>query len=216
MNLKTLLFSEKMVFCGAAKENGKKCTKYTPSRNSKEGKDVSASGASEMLTKLSTVIHHLRRAMVSGDRNAFSDAQLVECFLSGRDEAAFEELVRRHGPMVLGLCRRILKDGHDSEDAFQATFFVLARKAASITRRETVGGWLHGVAFKTALKAREAKSRRLTKERQAGEMPRDTLGDGDGNWEELLPVLDQELGRLPDKYRVPIVLCDLEGKSRKE
>jgi len=168
-----------------------------------------------MLAKLSTVIRRLGRAMVPGD-SAISDAELVDCFLSDRDEAAFAELVRRHGPMVLGICRRILRDGHDAEDAFQATFFVLARKAASITRRETVGGWLHGVACNTALKARACRYQRLKKERQAAEMPRDTLGSGDGSWEELLPVLDQELGRLPDKYRLPIILCDLEGKSRKQ
>jgi RNA polymerase sigma-70 factor (ECF subfamily) len=148
--------------------------------------------------------------------SAITDGELVDCFLSDQDEAAFAELVRRHGPMVLGLCRRILRDGHDAEDAFQATFFVLARKAAAITRRETVGGWLHGVACKTALKARASRYQRLKKERQAAEMPRDTPGSGADNWEQLVPVLDQELGRLPDKYRLPIILCDLEGKSRKQ
>src|SRR5215470_14281925 len=126
----------------------------------------------------------LRRAFLVSGGAGLTDGELLGRFVARRDEAAFEALVRRHGPMVLGLCRRILRDGHDAEDAFQATFFVLARKAAAITRRETVGGWLHGVACNTALKARASRYQRLKKERQAAEMPRDTPGSGADNWEQ--------------------------------
>jgi RNA polymerase sigma factor (sigma-70 family) len=140
---------------------------------------------------------------------------LLHRFLADADEAAFEALVRRHGPMVLGVCRRVLKHPHDAEDAFQATFLVLVRKAVSIRKRDTVGGWLYGVACKTALKARAADLRRQAKERQAGEMRGRQKAEEDA-WADLQPLLDQELGHLPDKYRLPVVLCDLEGKTRKE
>src|SRR5262249_26019760 len=118
----------------------------------------------------------------------------------------------RHGPMVLGVCRRVLDHAHDAEDAFQATFLVLARKAASIVARDTVGNWLYGVAYRTAHKARVAAARRRLKERQ---MSRPEALDEDV-WRELRPVLDQELNRLPEKYREPVILCDLEGQTRKE
>ncbi|HEY7313887.1 MAG TPA: sigma-70 family RNA polymerase sigma factor [Gemmataceae bacterium] len=164
--------------------------------------------------QLSKVLLHLR-GFARVETEELPDAQLLNRFLTGRDETAFEALVRRHGPMVLGVCRRVLKNADDAEDAFQATFLVLVRKAASITKRETVGGFLYGVAFKTALKARAASERRRAKERRAGEMSRkETLAEATA-WE-LQALLDEELSRLPDKYRVPIVLCDLQGKSRKE
>src|SRR5262249_9749849 len=94
------------------------------------------------------------RAVVLRDGAGLTDGQLLDCYLAGREEAAFEALVRRHGPMVLAVCRRVLRNHHDSEDAFQATFLVLARKAASVVPRESVGNWLYGVAYRTALKAR--------------------------------------------------------------
>jgi RNA polymerase sigma factor (sigma-70 family) len=143
-----------------------------------------------------------------------TDGQLLDQFVARREEAAFEALVRRHGPMVLGVCRRILNDGHDAEDAFQATFLVLVRKAASIVPRAVVGNWLYGVAYRTALKARTQAARRRAKEKQAKPVPH--AEESDRPWDELLPLLDQEMSGLPDKYRVPIVLCDLEGKTRKE
>jgi len=144
-----------------------------------------------------------------------TDGQLLECFLGRRDEAAFEALVRRHGPMVLGVCRRVLHNQHDAEDAFQATFLVLVRKAASIVPRELVGNWLYGVAHRTALAAKVANARRRLKERLVRDMPRpEALAEAtEQDW---LPLLDQELSRLPDKYRVPVVLCELEGRARKE
>lgn len=159
------------------------------------------------------VMRHLCRAVDGG----LTDAQLLDCFLEHRDERAFEALVRRHGPMVLGVCRRVLQNLHDAEDSFQATFLVLARKASTIVPREMVGNWLYGVAYRTALKARAESAKRKAKERQVTDMPdRDSQEPRVSLWHELQPLLDQELNHLPDKYRVPVVLCDLEGKTRKE
>jgi RNA polymerase sigma factor (sigma-70 family) len=117
--------------------------------------------------------------------------------------------------MVWGVCRRVLRSLHDTEDAFQATFLVLARKAASIHPREAVGNWLYGVAYRTALRARSRNARRQQKERNAVDRS-ESYSAADESWQELLPHLDRELSRLPDKYRLPVVLCDLEGRSRKE
>jgi RNA polymerase sigma factor (sigma-70 family) len=158
------------------------------------------------------VLRHLRRAALLSVEEGPSDAQLLESFLVRRDEVAFEALLRRHGPMVLGVCQRVLRNLHDAEDALQATFLVLARKASSIRSRQVVGSWLHGVAYRTAMKARVMNAKRRTKEKQAAEMPR-VKPPAD---EELLAQLDHELSRLPDKYHVPLVLCELEGRSRKE
>jgi RNA polymerase sigma factor (sigma-70 family) len=161
---------------------------------------------------LSQVLHRLGRAALPGDE---ADPQLLDRFLRVGDAAAFATMLRRHGPMVLGVCRRVLRNAHDAEDAFQATFLVLVRKAASISQSGTVGGWLHGVAYRTALKARSDRARRTVKERRAGQMrPRETTADVP--WQDGQPLLDGELDRLPEKYRTPIVLCDLEGKTRME
>jgi RNA polymerase sigma factor (sigma-70 family) len=143
-----------------------------------------------------------------------TDAELLEVFAARRDEGAFEALVHRHGPMVLGVCRRILRDNHDAEDAFQATFLVLACKAAGVRPRHMLAGWLYSVACNTALKLRGMVLRRRVKEREAAAMPRpDPQSEA---WRHLEPLLDNAVRGLPDKYRSPIVLCDLEGKSRKE
>jgi RNA polymerase sigma factor (sigma-70 family) len=144
-----------------------------------------------------------------------TDAQLLEHFLAGRDEGAFEELVRRHGPMVLGVCRRVLGEAHDAADAFQATFLVLVRRAAAILPRSRVGPWLYGVARRTALKVRSSAARRRRAEQEAGLRRPTTMTAADAA-EDLRPLLDEELGRLPEKYCAPLVLCLLEGKSRKE
>src|SRR5208283_330735 len=162
-----------------------------------------------------SVIQHLRRAVFGPEGGGMSDGELLQYFIDQQEEAAFEALVRRHGPMVLGVCRRVLNQAEDAEDAFQATFLVLVRKAASIVPREMVGNWLYGVAYRTARKAKAAAARRHLKEREVRHMPHPEP-TGDEMWQELRPLLDRELHRLPDKYRVPVVLCDLEGKTRKE
>ena len=163
------------------------------------------------------VLEHLRRTALLHDAGGLSDGQLLDCFLARRDEAAFEAMVRRHGPMVLGVCRRVLRDEHDAEDAFQAAFLVLVRKAASIQPRGLVGNWLYGVAYRTALEARGILARRRAKERQVSAMPEKAapLGETDAD-PDIRPILDEELNRLPAKYRVPVVLCELEGRSRKD
>jgi RNA polymerase sigma-70 factor (ECF subfamily) len=142
-----------------------------------------------------------------------TDAQLIGAFIAQRDEAAFEVMVRRHGPMVLGVCRRVLPNLHDAEDAFQATFLVLVRKAASIAPREMLGNWLHGVAYRTAMKVRVAAAKRKQKEQRARRPERVPAEE---IWHDLQPLLDRELEGLPDHYRLPIVLCDLEGKTWKQ
>lgn len=160
------------------------------------------------------ILRHLRRTALRSGSGDLSDAQLVASFLAQREEAAFAALLRRHGPMVLGVCRRILRDAHDAEDAFQATFLVLVRKAGTLRSRELLGNWLYGVAYRTAMKARAMSAKRRRKESQAQPNNRSEL-PAQGPSEELLDRLDGELARLPDKYRAAVVLCELEGKTRK-
>jgi RNA polymerase sigma factor (sigma-70 family) len=165
-------------------------------------------------SEMSEVIQHLHRVALR-DGAALTDAQLLDRFVAHRDGDAFAVLVRRHGPMVWGVCRRLLRGHQDSEDAFQATFLVLARKAASIVPREMVANWLYGVAHQTAFKARAVAARRAARERQVAQMPEPAEAERD-SWSDLRSVLDEELSRLPERYRVAIVLCDLEGRSRKD
>jgi RNA polymerase sigma-70 factor (ECF subfamily) len=161
------------------------------------------------------LIDHVRNVALLHDASGQTDGQLLQRYVELRDQVAFEALLRRHGPMVLGVCRRLLGHAHDAEDAFQAAFLVLARKAASVVPREAVGNWLYGVAYNTALKAQAAAARRRAKERQVKVMPDLPVMQTDGG-RDLLPLLDRELNRLPDKYRLPVVLCDLEARSRRE
>jgi RNA polymerase sigma factor (sigma-70 family) len=162
--------------------------------------------------QLDRVIRQLRGACLPGGAGA-GDAELLGRFVAHRDERAFEALVRRHGPMVLGVCRRVLRNEADAEDAFQATFVVLVRKAHAVAPRSAVGNWLYGVAHKAALKARAMNSRRRARERQAEAATRNAP---DGTWSHLLDALDDELSALPEKYRTAIVLCDLEGLSYRQ
>ena len=142
--------------------------------------------------------------------NETSDVLLLDRFVEQWDQAAFRDLVRRHGPMVLGVCRRILRDPHAAEDAFQATFLLLVRKAGSVRKRESVGPWLYGVARRVALEARGVASRRQTPARLDLEVP--GVDDHDGlERDELHAALHEELSRLPEKYRDPLVLCYIEG-----
>jgi RNA polymerase sigma factor (sigma-70 family) len=144
-----------------------------------------------------------------------TDGQLLQRFAAARDEGAFALLVRRHGAMVLGVCRRVLDNAHDAEDAFQAAFLVLARQAHTIRKLESVGSWLYGVAYRISLRARSDAARRRTLEGRARAMPeQDPCVEA--LWREMRPVLDEELDRLPPKYRAPIVLCYLEGKTNTE
>jgi RNA polymerase sigma factor (sigma-70 family) len=143
-----------------------------------------------------------------------ADRQLLQRFVTAQDQAAFAALVRRHGPMVLGVCRRLLSDAHEAEDAFQATFLVLVHKARSVRRPERLGPWLHGVACRVAAQARDA-ARRRARQREAANMP-DSDPTVETVWRELRGVLDEELGRLAEKYRAPLVLHYLEGKSTEE
>jgi RNA polymerase sigma factor (sigma-70 family) len=164
---------------------------------------------------MSEVIQHLRRAVLLRDGAGLTDGQLLEDYISRRDESALAALVQRHGPMVWGVCCRVLGNYHDAEDAFQATFLVLVRKATSIGSRDLLANWLYRVARQTAWNARATAARRRARERQVTEIPESEVVPQEV-WHDLQPLLDQELSRLPDKYRIPLVLCDLEGKSRKE
>lgn len=162
---------------------------------------------------INRVIDHLRRTVPLPD-GAGLDGELLGNFIERHDESALAALVKRHGSMVWGVCRRLLTH-HDAEDAFQATLLVLVRKAASIRSREMVGNWLYGVAHQTALLARRTAARRRAREAQVTNMP-DIEAVQRDQWAELRPLLDEELSRLPEIYRAVIVLCELESRSRKE
>jgi RNA polymerase sigma factor (sigma-70 family) len=165
--------------------------------------------------QLACVLRHVQRLVGGRLSTRLSDGELLERFTTQHDEAAFEVLVQRHGPLVLRVCRRVLHDAYDAEDAFQATFLVLARKAASIRSHTSVAGWLYGVAYHLAVRARARAAKRRLHERRAGSM-RKVDSDTRPVGRELEAVLDEELGRLPEKYRTPLVLCYLEGKTNEQ
>jgi RNA polymerase sigma factor (sigma-70 family) len=164
-----------------------------------------------MDNRLDGILQQLRRAVRPAGADE-TDARLLERYLRQRDEAAFEALVRRHGAMVLGVCRRVLGNEQDAEDVFQATFLILVRKAGSVRKRGSLGAWLYGVAYRTAREARRAMARRRAKE--ASVIPQ--VHASAPAEEDLREVLDRELAALPEHYRAAVVLCDLEGKGRKE
>jgi RNA polymerase sigma factor (sigma-70 family) len=158
---------------------------------------------------------YVRKILGSAGSETLPDGQLLERYVELRDEAAFADLVRRYGPLVLGVCQRVLQDEHAAEDAFQATFLVLVRKAETLDRRGSIGNWLYAVAFRTAVKARARAAQRRAREKQA--LERSVAQPlGDPVWNELRPVIDEELNRLPEKYRAPLVLSYLEGKTNLE
>jgi RNA polymerase sigma factor (sigma-70 family) len=164
---------------------------------------------------MTTLLRHLRRSVLLRDSAGLTDGQLLTRFIERRDEAGFDALVQRHGPMVWGVCRRMLPNPQDAEDAFQATFLVLVRKAASVVPRDMVANWLYGVAYTTAHRAKVANAKRRVREKQVTVMPEPPAVQPNV-WRDLRPLLDQELSRLPDKYRAVLLLCDLEGRTRRE
>jgi RNA polymerase sigma factor (sigma-70 family) len=145
-----------------------------------------------------------------------TDAELLERFVADRDEQAFSTIVRRHGPQVLGLCRRVTGDHHLAEDAFQSVFVVLAAKASSVRPRAVLPAWLYGVAYRIALRARTMQDRRRRRETTVQTLPEAALPSADGAETDLIAALDAEIAGLPESQRVPVVMCELEGRSRKE
>jgi RNA polymerase sigma factor (sigma-70 family) len=164
---------------------------------------------------LTDFLKRLRTGHVVRGISERTDAELLERFVTCHEEAAFAALVERHGPMVLGVCRYLLPNAHDIEDSFQATFLVLVSKAAAIQRRTLLANWLYRVAYRVAMRARVNAARRRAREMQGVEMQA-VEPPGEGMEPELRPVLHEELNRLPNKYREPIVLCYLQGKTHQE
>jgi RNA polymerase sigma factor (sigma-70 family) len=164
---------------------------------------------------LDTVLRHIYRLVGAPTEEEVGDGQLLERFVMRREEDAFALLLQRHGGMVLHVARRVLPNAHDAEDIFQATFLLLAKKAASIRKQDSVACWLHGVAYRLASKAKLQNERRLAREKQAVAMRKSTAGF-EAAWLELQGVLDEELHRLPLKYQAPLVLCYLEGQTHEE
>ena len=159
------------------------------------------------------VLRQLHGLVAAETADSLGDQQLLERFVQTRTEEAFAALVRRHGGMVLGVCRRVLGHYQDAEDCFQAAFLILARKAASIRRHASLGSWLYGVAYRLALKARASAARRRDRESQRAALP-STDPTAEITGQELRVLLDEELQKLPDSYRAAVVLCYLEGKTQ--
>jgi RNA polymerase sigma factor (sigma-70 family) len=167
-----------------------------------------------MNSPFSRTLRRVRVLLGAPAGGELTDRDLLERFSTSRDEAAFETLVRRHGSAVLGICQRVLGNAEDAEDAFQAAFLILARKAESVRWQASGGGWLYQVAYHVAIRARRAQARRRTHELRAPPMESclsDAVVESD-----LRPIIDDELQRLPEKFRLPLLLCYLQGKTREE
>jgi RNA polymerase sigma factor (sigma-70 family) len=164
---------------------------------------------------LDCALGRLRRVAALKALGGLSDRQLLERFIGAHDESAFTVLIERHGPMVLGACQRALRNRHDAEDACQATFLVLARKAESLRKKESLGSWLHGVALRVAAGLKREAIRRKNREQRI-DLPTPADPATDVTWREVQAVLDEELGRLPERYRAPLILCYLECLTRDE
>src|SRR5579871_2674908 len=172
-------------------------------------------GATPMPNRqLDSVLQHIRKLVAAETTGTLPDRELLERFIHHGDEAAFAILVRRYGPMVLGVCRRVLGQVHDAEDACQATFLVLARKATSIRRKDSIGSWLHGVAYRAAANLKRDTARRHAHETRLVKLPE--VEPADITWREVRVVLEEELQRLPKRFQAPLLLCYLEGKTRDE
>jgi len=166
-------------------------------------------------TRQTTVGRELERLLRDGVRSGRGDAQLLERYLDARDEAAFEILVERHGPLVLSLCRRYLRDPRDVEDAFQATFLILIRKGSSLRDRSSLSSWLYGVAYRVAVRARSDVLKRRNREGERDGLTQ-AVASPEQPADDSLETLDAELSRLPEKYRAPLVLCYLEGRTHEQ
>src|SRR5262245_5498932 len=164
---------------------------------------------------LGTFLRRLKQAMGAEALASCSDRELVEQFRSGRGDAVFRAILERHGPMVLQVCRRVLGSPTDVEDAFQATFLILIRRGHTVRRHSSLASWLHGVAWRSALKLRTQSDRRRRREMRSSEAGPTAVTD-DTTWGELRGILDEELRRLPDTLRAPLVLCYLEGRTQDE
>jgi RNA polymerase sigma factor (sigma-70 family) len=156
----------------------------------------------------------LLRQIASSSDGSRLDAELIERFVASYDGGAFACLVERHGPLVLGVCRRVLRNHHDAEDAFQATFLTLARKARHIRQRDALAGWLYKVAYHLSMKLRASAEKQRQSERQPPPV-RQGPADDRVAWDDLRDVLDEELARMPDNFRVPLLLCCLAGRTRR-
>jgi RNA polymerase sigma factor (sigma-70 family) len=165
--------------------------------------------------RLNGVLTQIRKLFTAQERDALSDRELLNRYIKDRDEAAVTALIERHGAMTLGICRRVLGRAHDAEDACQATFLVLVRKAASVRKKESLASWLHGVAYHIATNLKRDLARRRSREGAVARAPQHGATE-DLTWREVQAVLDEELARLPDRFRGPLVLCYLEGKTRDE
>ena len=160
---------------------------------------------------LGAALGYLNRLFVEGTVSGLSDDQFLDRFLATRDGTAFEALMARHGPMVLRVCRAVLRNPSDAEDAFQATFLVLVKRARTLRGRGNVGGWLHLVAYRVAIQANAATARRRVQERRASEMSAMASSNDPVITDELLPALHEEIARLPERLRLAVVICDLQG-----
>jgi RNA polymerase sigma factor (sigma-70 family) len=162
-----------------------------------------------------SLLRYIRRLTAKGAAEESSDRQLLEQFVVRQDETAFAALLQRHGPLVWGVCRRLLHDANDADDAFQATFLVFVQKAASIGRGEHLAPWLYGVAYRIAVRARANAAKRRFHETRVAPRPL-SLPAAEAGWRDLRPILDEEIGRLPEKYRLPLILCYLQGKTNQQ
>jgi RNA polymerase sigma factor (sigma-70 family) len=167
-------------------------------------------------TKLSHFLRSLTRGMAAETLMDLSDRHLVERFLGTGDKAVFDALVRRHGPMVYRVCWRVLQHAQDCEDAFQSTFLVLAQKLGTVRSLDSLASWLHGVAHRVALKARAQAAHRRRHEREAANANTYVGPPDEIAWRDLRTVLDAELARLPEKLRLPLILCYLEARTQAE
>src|SRR5262245_35830744 len=185
-----------------------------PALGNYRGRARDRSDATMATAQAGTLLRHLQQLTIGGRTPQWTDRQLLDHFVDGGSEAAFAVLLARHGPMVLRVCRRVLRHEQDAEDAFQATFLVLAGNLTSIRKREALADWLHGVAFRTAMKAKRSAARRRT--REAKVQPAAPESSPGPSWNEVQAALDEELRKLPEPFRAAFVLCALEGKSGPE